>query len=122
MRTTVGKLGDCFGLILDTTVRVPHRHIVVGVPSQFSCLRQTDSIPQKLRDVRVTPYGVEVDDPIVSLVWNPNTLRVFLDHQPGSSIGQFWEQEVVRTKSDEPLSKHDDQMRMERQHAQPPVL
>ena len=45
------QLGNCLGLIVRPNVRVPHRHIDVGMPSEFFSFRKRRAVTEQFGDV-----------------------------------------------------------------------
>ena len=84
------------------------------MPGQLHRFRDRRSVPKQLRDVSVPARGVKVSHALGCLVRNADSLQVFLDHQPGSTLGQLGKQEIVGFQSIQPLAEQDDKVGMER--------
>jgi hypothetical protein len=79
------------GLVLDTYVRISHRHFHVGMAGEFFRLGQRGAIPQEFGNVRVAASRVEVGDPGCGLIGNAGEFEVFLDHEPSLPSFEIWE-------------------------------
>ena len=122
MLTNVGELCNRFRLILDPDVRVPHRHLDVGVPGQLLGFRKRNSISDELRDIRVPSSGVKVRHPFFGQVRDSDSLQILFDHEPCPTLFQFRKEQLVWLQVDDLSSDLSDKFRLKRQHVFLPMF
>ncbi|HEX4131478.1 MAG TPA: hypothetical protein VHZ24_15675 [Pirellulales bacterium] len=65
---------------------------------------------------------MKIGNPFVRLIRNAGALQVTLDGEGQLLLSQFRKQPVGRLKTLEPVTQHDDQFRVQRQHVLSPML